>query len=143
MLSAVKLWKSSSISGPSATLKPISPKIAMISSMVWRDRVDAAFIFGAAGQGEVERLARELGVEGRAGEGRLLAHRWRWRLRRVSDVDLGAECLALLRGHRPQRLHQAGDFALLAQRVDAHLFQRIDGRAGAGDGIQPFLLQSP
>src|SRR5581483_7834494 len=35
MLSAVKLWKSSSMSGPSATTKPISPKMATISSMVW------------------------------------------------------------------------------------------------------------
>src|SRR5260221_6767810 len=35
MLRAVKLWKSSSICGPSATLKPISPKIAVSSSIVW------------------------------------------------------------------------------------------------------------
>ena len=34
-LSAVKLWKSSSTSGPSATVKPISAKMAVISSMVW------------------------------------------------------------------------------------------------------------
>ena len=35
MLRAVKLWKSSSMCGPSATEKPISPKIATISSTVW------------------------------------------------------------------------------------------------------------
>src|SRR5688572_16784528 len=35
MLRAVKFLKSSSMSGPSATSKPISPKIATISSMVW------------------------------------------------------------------------------------------------------------
>ena len=33
--SAVKLWKSSSMSGPSATENPMSAKIAVSSSMVW------------------------------------------------------------------------------------------------------------
>ena len=97
MLSAVKLWKSSSICGPSATVKPISPKIATTSSMVWligwmrpsgsaRDR-----------QGHIDAL----GLEAR-GQRRGVEPAWRRGDRRLDLV------LELVEARRPGRAAPRG-----------------------------------
>ena len=68
LFSAVKLYQSVSISGPSATSKPIEAKIASMRSQRLAHRMHAAGAAAAAGQGDVERLRRELGFELRVGE---------------------------------------------------------------------------
>ena len=62
MLSAVKLLKSVSMSGPSAIEKPISAKISVISSVDLAHRMDAAFGERAFAhrQRDVGALVREL-----------------------------------------------------------------------------------
>src|SRR5262245_37989522 len=41
-------------------------------------------------------------------------------------IDGLPEALALFRRHAPERLHQLGDAALLAERSDSHIFQRYE-----------------
>ena len=53
-LRPVKLWKSSSMSGPSATAKPISAKMAIISSITCMVGCTAALAARRRGQGEVD-----------------------------------------------------------------------------------------
>ncbi len=127
MLSAVKLLKSVSMSGPSAIEKPISAKISVISSATWltgwmRPSASGAF---AHRQGDVGALSREPRAQRRA------AKRLALGFQRLADalfelVDGLAEALALFRRHAPERLHQLRDAALLAERGDAHLFQRAE-----------------
>ena len=65
LLSAVKLYQSVSISGPSATSKPIEAKIASMRSQRAADRMDAAAAAAAAGQRDVERLAPRAALRAR------------------------------------------------------------------------------
>jgi hypothetical protein len=60
---AVKLWKSSSMSGPSATAKPISAKIVVISSITCIVGCTEPLRRGGGGQGQVEGLGGQAGVE--------------------------------------------------------------------------------
>ena len=63
MFRAVKLWKSSSMSGPSAIEKPISPRDRDDLVEGLADRVQAAFGLGPCRQGDVDRLRRQLALQ--------------------------------------------------------------------------------
>src|SRR5471030_2379391 len=94
-LSAEKLWKSSSMSGPSATLKPISANTATISSITCS--VGCTEPLRRGGDGGRDRIAQ--------------------------PVDRRAFDAALVRAHRAQALEQAGYHPGLAERGDADLIQ--------------------
>ena len=66
MLSAVKLWKSSSICGPSATAKPRSPQICDDLFPHLAHRMDGALRFGPRRQGDIDpsRLASRASSRG-------------------------------------------------------------------------------
>ena len=90
-------------------------------------RVDAAFGERAFAhrEGNVGPLSREPRAQ------RSAAKRLALGVQRLSDalfelIDGLAEALALFRRHAPERLHQLRDAALLAERGDAHLFQRAE-----------------
>ena len=120
--SAVKLWKSSSMSGPSARLKPISAKTAIISSITcmigWTHPVRR----GGAGQGQVERAGGEFGVKLRRFPDTLAS------ARRSAPVDAVAQAvdqpdpglLPLVRRHSAEGLQESVEIrARLAEKFDA------------------------
>ena len=117
--SAVKLWKSSSMSGPSATEKPMSAKMETISSMVCMVGCTAPLAARRRGQGQVHPLGGELGVEG-GGFERGLALGDQGGDAVAQAVDLRPFGLALVRGHRPEGLEQARYGARLAQGGHTH-----------------------
>ena len=76
-------------------------------------------------EGDVGTLSREPHAQ------RSAAKRLALSFQRLADailklVDGLAETLALFRRHAPERLHQLRDAALLAERGDAHLFERAE-----------------
>ena len=73
MLSAVKLWKSSSISGPSATVEAERTEQRLDALERARDRVQAAAAAAAARQRHVERFGGELPRELRVARARRAA----------------------------------------------------------------------
>ena len=96
LLSAVKLYQSVSISGPSATSKPIEPKIASMRSMVRDIGCSAAGAALAAGQRHVERLGAQLRFE--LGVGQRLAARRQQRFDLLlGGVDLRRRAFSFLR----------------------------------------------
>ena len=89
------------------------------------DRMQRAVTFRPHRQGDIDLLGDEPGGERGGAEHRLA------RLERGLDlalelVDPRAELLALLGGERAQRLHQAGDAALLAEGRHAHGLERAE-----------------
>ena len=74
-LSAVKLYQSVSMSGPSAIEKPMSEKIAVISSITWLTgwMRPSAVGAGRTRQGDVDALGGEAGIERGLGEVAALA----------------------------------------------------------------------
>src|SRR6185436_4615086 len=90
------------MSGPSATEKPRSAKIAVISSFTWL----TGWI--------VPRGASKAGSDVST---RSVA-------RRESSDALSS---SFFRAHRAERLQELGDRALLAERCDAHVFERALG----------------
>ena len=132
MFSAVKLCQSSSMSGPSATAKPISPRMAITSSMVWLTGWIAPRRLRPRRQGDVDALVHEPGVERRIDERALAAV--------DGGGDLGLDCVQRraggppgLRIHAAEAAHHLGDAALLAELGDPQTFQRL----GAVGGCRP------
>ena len=142
MLRAVKLWKSSSISGPSATVKPISPKMATISSMVWLTGWMRPSASGRGGRVTSTRSLGEPGVERGLGEVALA------RVERAATASFRAfrRWPASRRSSGPsaaQGLHELGDLALLAQGLDPHPLQILQrgGGLGRSQPLVPDLVQ--
>ena len=142
MLRAVKLWKSSSISGPSATVKPISPKMATISSMVWLTGWMRPSASGRGGRVTSTRSLGEARVQRGPGEVRLA------RVEGGGDRLLqGVQALAglapLLGAEPAEGLHELGDLALLAQGLDPDLLQILQRGCGLGrpQPLVPDLVQ--
>ena len=79
-------------------------------------------------QGQINRLARQLGLK-RRGLQRLLAGADRGINASLQRVQLRAILLALLGAHLAQGTHQARHPALLAKLGHTHLFQR--GKIGS------------
>ena len=129
MFSASKLCQSSSISGPSATVKPPPRKICSMRRRDARDGMQPAERLAAAGQSDVHGIAGELRRELLVFE--LSAARIQRRGQRfLRFVDFRARSLARLGVHRPERLELRGDLALLAEQANANLLQFLDvGRA--------------
>ena len=108
LLSAVKLYQSVSISGPSATSKPSEWKSASMRSSVRVTGCSAADALSAPGQRDVERLGLQLRFElCSASASRRAAQR---RLDLVlRGVEAHAHARALLRRQLAERLQQLGD----------------------------------
>ena len=89
------------------------------------DRMDAAGLDAGQrdGQGDVERLALELRLEGRALEHRA-PRRERLRDLILQRIDGRALRLALVRRELAERREQRGDRSLLAERSDARRLER-------------------
>ena len=113
------------MSGPSATAKPMSAKIAVSSSITWLIGWMRPASAGASGdrQGDVDGLGGEPLLERGALE-RLAPRRDRRRDAVLEAVDQRAALLALLRRHLAERREQRRDRALLAERSDPHGFER-------------------
>ena len=140
MLSAVKLYQSSSISGPVATAKPRSAKISASSSITWLTGCTVpARRFGGR-QREVERLGSKArfefgGFEHLLARGQRIGHVLPQRL------DRRRLFLPLFRAHLAERLEQARDAALLAEKLDPQRFER--GQVfGGGDAALGIALES-
>ena len=138
MLSAVKLWKSSSICGPSATAKPISPKIATISSMVWLIGWMRPSPVGPHRQGHIDALGGEPGRERGGGEALPSAPRSRPRLASFSAFSSAPQSRRCSGGERAQRLHQPGDAALRPSSSTRSCLERVEIGRG-GDALQRVL----
>ena len=125
MLSLVKLRSSVSMSGPSATAKPMSAKISTHSSNTWETGWMRPSAIAPSRTGSVTSacsLARRC-------DSGIAFERGFARLQRLADarldvVDGLAEAAALLGRQRAERRHQLGDAALLAERANAHGFER-------------------
>ena len=135
MLSAVKLWKSSSISGPSATAKPISPKIAITSSIVWLIGCRRPCSSGRTGSDTSTDFGGEPSFERGIVEGLLaLVDRIRddglHRVQRLAGFPPG------VRVEPAQPLHQVGDAPLAAERIHPHGVERVRVRRRRDGGKQ-------
>ena len=138
--SMVKLYSSVSMSGPSATAKPISAKIAVISSMTWLIGWIRPASMPPSRAGSVTStasVARRL-VEG--GGLQQVAPRGQ----RIGDaglggIDGGARHASLLRRHPAEPRQQLGERALLAERADAHGLEVGFVGGGRDLGDQPRL----
>ncbi len=122
MLRAVKLWKSSSMSGPSATRKPISRQYGDNFVQGLADGMEAAFAFRSRRQGDVDALGLQTLVQGsviKCCAARLYGRRDRV----LCLVDAGAEIAPLVGRQRTESFHQPADLAFLAQGVDPRLLQ--------------------
>ena len=129
------------MSGPSATAKPRSPKIAVISSITWligwmRPRSAGAWRTGSVTStfSAASRAAIAASRNCRPANGKRLGHPV------LEPVDRRALQLPLGLAHRAQRLQHLGDRALLAERGHPH---RLDRRlvGGSGDVGHQRLLQ--
>ena len=134
-LRAVKLWKSSSMSGPSATAKPISAKMAIISSMTCMVGWTQPLRRGGAGQGQVHAAGGEARLQGGGLQFGLAARRSGRRPCRSRRPLIGGPCVAALVGaHGAQGLEQRRDGPGLAERGHAHRLERrqVGGRGDLG-----------
>ncbi len=117
MFSLVKLRSSVSMSGPSATAKPISAKISVHFVEHLADRMDAAL--RSRHQARTGSVTSARSLASRSSKRRSLERRLA-RLERLGDfglqrVDGRAERLALLRRQLAELRHQIGNAALLAE----------------------------
>ena len=118
------------MSGPSATEKPISAKIAVSSSITWLIGWMRPRVSGASGTGSVTSMRSAASRASRAASASASFRAAIARLHLVAQaVDERAALLALLRRHGAEGLQEFGDGALLAERGDAHGFE---GRFVAG-----------
>ncbi len=130
MLRAVKLWKSSSMCGPSATVKPIAPKIATTSSMVWL--IGWMRPSGSARTGRVTSMRSVLRRAASASASSRRGGSGDRRLDLVLElVEGGAVRAPRLGVERAQPLHQLGHAAAPTERCDARLFQELAAVAAA------------
>ena len=134
MLSAVKLCQSSSMSGPSAQVKPISPKMAASSSITWPIGCSVPSV-QVANSGRAGRLTSTfslLSLAASAAAPSVDLARLERRLDLALElVDLRAELAALVGRQAAQRLHQSGDAALLAEGGHARGVERAQDRPPA------------
>ena len=116
----------------------MSAKIAVSLVDHLRDRMHAAELGRrlARRQRDVDAFAVEARIE-RGGAERVLARGDRLRDAVLQPVDRRALLLALVRRHRAERLEQRRDRAALAERGDAHGFER-GFVAGLVDGAEQF-----
>ena len=130
------------MSGPSATAKPMSAKIAVSSSTTWLIGWTRPASAGASRTGSVTST---VSVASRASSAAPLKLSRRGVQRGVDAVleavDRGPLHLALVRRHAAERLQQRRDRAALAERRDAHRLQRglVGGR---GDGCREFRFRA-
>ena len=139
--SAVKLWKSSSMSGPSATAKPMSAKMAMISSITWL--ADGCAHAAARAPAASGRCARRRGAR-RAPRPPAPPMRSRSRLDLALQHVEGLPGLAaaLGRQRRPGSSGQLGDPAFLP-RAATRTASRAAGRAAAASWARISSLSVP
>ena len=143
MLSAVKLWKSVSMSGPSATGEAhIGEDLGdLVDDLA--DRMDAAL-----GERAVAHRQRDVGrsAASRASSAaRPSASRLASSASPTRSLQLLTAWPKLLRssgGMRAERLHQLRDAALLAERGDAHRLERGEV-CRLGDGAKQLAPRSP
>ena len=113
------------MSGPSATAKPMSAKIAVSSSTTWLIGWMRPASAGASGNGKVTSM---VSAASRCSSAAPLSASRRAAIDRgdaiLEAVDQRAALLALLRRHLAEGREQRRDRALLAERSDPHGFER-------------------
>ncbi len=130
------------MSGPSATAKPISPKMATISSMVW---LIGWMRPSASGRGGRVTSTRSLAsrASSAASASSALARLERGGDRVLQGVEALAGLAPLLGAEAAEGLHELGDLALLAQGLDPDPLQLLQRGCGLGrpQPLVPDLVQ--
>ena len=122
------------MSGPSATAKPMSAKIAVISSITWLIGWMRPVATGASRTGKVTSSVSEARRAASPAAQQRAARRQRLGDPVLQGVERRTPRLALLGGHAPEGREQGRDRALLAERRDAHGLERRLALGGADLG---------
>ena len=123
MFRASKLYQSLSTCGPSATEKAHVAKDRADLFRDLRNRVDGALALRATRQGHVQPFGAQTFVQRGVSQPGFLGGDGRVNLV-LQGVQLGTGDLAFFGRHLAQLAHFQGDFALLADRLHADIFQR-------------------
>lgn len=141
VLSAVRVYQSVSISGPSATTKPIDANSCSAFERA-ADRMQAALRAAATGQRHIERFCGELGLQ-RGFTQPAAACFERVLGGHLGGVDRCARLAARVRVELAERLETFGERANLAKIARLGLFElrAIGRRAKVGCGLLQQLIE--